>query len=208
MDSTPFISGQSLWSSSLIFTEALLDWATLRVDPSGDSLPTHVTLPLIPTPEHNFRIPHTQTAQQRQEWQALISAFYRRIMKRVYAEDDTFSSPTIAMLQAWVAQLPSYEQLVQSLYYPEPMWVGINNIHHATENRISRRLTEYMLHLSQDDALQFLEYLVILWAAQLPADQVQQLKKSLGMSYLEPAQYDIRARSYALYTYVAEQFER
>lgn len=88
------------------------------------------------------------------------------------------------------------------------MVVGIDNPHHEQENKIARRLTEYMLHFTSEEALHFLERVVILWAAQLPNDQFSQLKESLIKNHAPFAWADADVCGYALYSYVAEPLER
>src|ERR1043165_6644927 len=102
MDITPFVSGHSLWSSSLIFVGALLDWATLIVDPSGEALPSHVIMSRHPHAEGHLPISRTQTAEQQQAWQQLISSFYYRIKAHSNAAERTFSPASIAAIQAEV----------------------------------------------------------------------------------------------------------
>jgi hypothetical protein len=207
MDITPFISGYGLWSSSLIFVGALLDWATLVVDPSGEALPSHVISSRPRQTEAHVRPPRAQTVEQQQAWEELIGTFYTQTKMRSYAAEQTFSLPSLATLQADVLHLPAYETLVQHHYYPEPMIVGVANPHHEQENKIARRLTEYMLHLSAEEALGFLERVVILWAAQLSSDQLDQLKESLTKNQSGHTWSDADVRGYALYSYVTEQLE-
>jgi hypothetical protein len=208
MDITPYISGHSLWSTSLIFVGALLDWATLVVDPSREALPTHAIKTRQGDAEGHLPTSRPQTAEQQQAWQQLISTFYNQTKARSYACERAFSPTSIATIQTEVLQLPSYESLVQHHYYPEPMVVGSGNPHHEQENKIARRLTEYMLHLSLEEALQFLERVAILWAAQLPSDQFDQLKGSLTKNQPGYAWSDAEVRGYALYSYVVEPLER
>jgi hypothetical protein len=208
MDITLFISGHSLWSSSLIFVGALLDWATLVVDPSGQALPSHVIKSRQGYAEGHLPTSRPQTPEQQQAWQQLISSFYSQIRARSYACERTFSPTSIATIQTEMLQLPSYESLVQHHYYPEPLIVGIDNPHHEQEKKLARRLTEYMLHFSSEEALQFLERVVILWAAQLLSDQFDQLKGSLTRNQPGYAWSDAEVRGYALYSYVAEPLER
>ncbi len=208
MDITLFISGYSLWSSSLIFFGALLDWATHVIDSSGEAVPSHVIRSRQGYAEGHLPTSRSQTAEQQQAWQQLISSFYYQIKARSYACERTFSPTSIAIIQAEVLQLPSYESLVQHHYYPEPIIVGIDNPHHEQENKIARRLTEYMLHFGSEEALQFLKRVAILWATQLPSDQFDQLKGSLTKNQPGSAWSDAEVRGYALYSYVAEPLER
>ena len=85
--------------------------------------------------------------------------------------------------------------------------VGIGNPHHEQEDKIARHLTEYMLHFNSEEALQILERVVILWAAQLPSEQYDQLKASLTENQPGYAWSDAEVRGYALYSYVAEPLE-
>jgi hypothetical protein len=208
MDIAPFISGHSLWSSSLIFVGALLDWASLVIDPSGETVPSHVIKSHQGHNEAHLPPSRPQTAEQQQAWQQLISAFYNQTKARCNACERTFSPMSIATIQAEVLQLPSYESLVQHHYYPEPMVVGIDNPHYKQENKIARHLTEYMLHLSLEEALQFLERAVILWAAQLPKEQFAQLKASLTKNQQGYPWSDAEVCGYVLYSYVVEPLER
>jgi hypothetical protein len=207
MDITPFVSGHSLWSSSLIFVGALLDWATLVVDPSGEALPSHVIKSHPRHTEAHVLPSRAQTVQQQQAWEELIGTFYTQTKARSYAAEQTFSLPSLATIHADVLHLPAYETLVQHHYYPEPMIVGIDNPQHEQENKIARRLTEYMLHLSSEEALGFLERVVILWAAQLPSDQLEQLKGSLTNNQPGHMWSIAEVRGYALYSYITEQLE-
>lgn len=208
MDITPYISGHSLWSSSLIFVGALLDWATLVVDPAGEALPSHVIKTRQGDAAGHLPTARPQTAEQQQAWQQLVRTFYYQTKARSNACERTFSPTSIATIQTEVLQLPLYESLGQHHYYPEPMVVGIDNPHHEQANKIARRLTEYMLHLSVEEALQFLERVTILWAAQLPSDQFDPLKTSLTKNQPGYAWSDAEVRGYALYSYVVEPLER
>jgi hypothetical protein len=208
MDITPYVSGHSLGSSSLIFIGAVLDWATLVVDPSGNALPEHVIRAHQRQIEGHLPPSRSQTAEQQQAWQQLINTFYRRIKARSYAAEQTFSAPSIATIHAEVLHLPAYESLVQQRYYPEPMVVGSHNPHHAQEDTIARYLTEYMLHLNVEEALRFLEQVVILWAVQLAREQFDQLQESLTRHHSGTVWSEAEVRAYALYSYVAEPLER
>jgi hypothetical protein len=208
MDITPSISGHSLTASSLIFIGALLDWATLVVDPSGNALPDHVIRAHQRHAEGYLSPSCSQTAEQQQAWQQHINTFYQRIKARIYAAEQTFSPSSIATIHAEVLRLPTYKSLVEQRYYPEPMVVGIHNPHHAQEEAIARYLTEYMLHLNAEEALRFLEQVVILWAVQLPRDQLDQLQESLARHDSGTVWSEAELRAYALYSYVAEPLER
>jgi hypothetical protein len=204
MDITPLTSGRSLWSSSLIFVGALLDWATLVVDPSGTALPPHVIRARNREPTDAF----CQTTAQQHAWQQLIQRFYYPIKARCYAAERTFAAASIVNLQAEVALLPSYESIVQHHAYPYPLMVGIHNPAHTAEDAVARHITEYMLHRLPDEAVWFLERVVLLWAAHLPNEQIAHLRHSFATNPASSGWSDATIRSYALYSYVAEPLEQ
>jgi hypothetical protein len=199
----------SFWSSTLIIIGALLDWATLVVDPKGMIVPDHVARSIkIGDPNH-YHPALLQSPEQKSQWVKLIGRFYDRMMKLSYHPENTFSDHSIVSIESYLMGLPSYDEMTKERRYPEDGIVHLRTLDRAQEDNKAQWLTEYMLHLKDADALRFLESVVLKWALELPQEQLGQLKDELlhrNNDNPKCTWTEVELRGYALYR-IAEGLE-
>jgi hypothetical protein len=209
MNFDPGFWNNSFWSNSLIIISAILDWVTLVVDPKGIVVPEYVARNIKITDPNKFDPALMQSPEQKSQWEQLIGSFHNRMVDLSNIPEDTFSEYSIASIKSYLMRLPSYDEMTKNKRYPANRIVHLKSPDHVQEYTKAQWLTEYMLHLDEEGALHFLESVAIMWAVELPQDQLNQLKNELlHLNNDNPKSSWIEAelRGYALYR-IAEGLE-
>jgi hypothetical protein len=159
------------FSGTWIIHTALERWAILVVDSSGDVVPERWLRRKDYFDKTGTQAFRHHSPEQKKEWDRLNSNFYHRIMKRAEDYERTFATESIKTIRKYLTDIPAYDIVVQDSKIPENKIVAkIHNPHFINEQRDGLYISEYMLHLNQDDALSFLENLSIHWASSLPVN--------------------------------------
>jgi hypothetical protein len=197
------------WSSTLIFIGALLDWATLVVDPKGMVVPDHTARSIKITNPSKYDPALLQSPEQKIRWEQLIGRFYDRMIYLSNHPEDTFSESSMVSIESYLMSLPSYDEVTKEKRYPENGNFHLKIPSRVQEDKQAQWLTEYMLHLDEKSALHFLESVVIKWALELPKDQLERLHDELFYGNNDNPKYawtEVKLRGYALYR-IAEGLE-
>jgi hypothetical protein len=168
-----------LYSFSQIIISALLDWATLQVDPEGAVVPDHVArrIKIIHPIGSNSVI--TQNAEQKSQWEHLVGRFYDRMIDFSKKPEIAFSTSAMAITNEYLREMPDLEETTQEKRYPRHGIGRLSDPNPSPGTLQAQRLTEIMLHQDEENALRFLESVVLKWAGELPPGQVEQLRAEL-----------------------------
>src|SRR5690606_32319586 len=110
--------------------------------------------------------------EQNDEWRKLISNFHQRIVKRAEDYQTTFAKENIELIRKYLTGVPAYETVVKHSKIPDDKIVArIKNVYYVNEQLDGLQISDYMLHLNQEDALSFLEIMSIHWASNLQFDK-------------------------------------
>jgi hypothetical protein len=160
------------FSGTWVIHTALERWAILVVDSSGDVVPERWSSRKDYFDKTGIQAIKYHSPEQKKEWHRLKSNFYHRIMKRAEDFEVTFTPENIEIIRKILTGMPAYDTIVQVPKIPENKIVTkIHNQHFNNEQRDGLLVSEYMLHLDQDNALSFLENLSIHWASSLPIEK-------------------------------------
>jgi hypothetical protein len=197
------------WSNTSIIIGALLDWATLVVDPKGMVVPDHIARSIKITNSNKYDPALMQSPEQKNQWEQLIGRFYDRMINLSNHPEDTFSESSMVSIESYLMSLPSYDEVTKEKRYPENGIFHLKTPSRVQEDKQAQWLAEYMLHLDEKGALHFLESVVIKWALELPKDQLEQLNDELFHRNNDNPKYtwtEVELRGYALYR-IAEGLE-
>jgi hypothetical protein len=156
------------FSGTWVIHTALERWAILVVDSSGDIVPERWSRRKDYFDKTGTQVIKHHSPEQKKEWHRLNSNFYHRIMKRAEDYEVTFTAENILAIRKYLTDMPTFDSIVQDSKIPKNKIVArIHNPHFINEQRDGLSVSEYMLHLNQDNALFFLENLSIHWASSL-----------------------------------------
>ena len=155
-------------SGTWVIHTALERWAILVVDPSGEVVPERWLHKKDYFELVEMQGVQYQSPEQNEEWRRLTSIFYRRIMKRAEDYETTFTAENIELARKFLTGIPSYETIVKHSKIPENKIVArIKNLYYVNEQIDGLCISDYMLHLDQENAISFLENMSIHWASNL-----------------------------------------
>jgi hypothetical protein len=168
-----------IWSSTSIIIGALLDWATLVVDPTGRTVPEHVARGIKIVHQDKDNPALIQNQEQKKHWEQLIGRFYYRLIDLSKQPEDTFSDSLIASIDQYLLSLPDHAEMTKEKRYPENAILHLKKPDRESEDTRARWLTEYMLSFDEEEALCFLESVAVKWTLELPQGQLGRLHNDL-----------------------------
>src|SRR5690349_19795919 len=96
-----------------IITVALLDWATLMIDPKGLIVPDHVYRARTLDPSRYGRAKR-QNRDQKSRWQGYIRRFYNRLVLLSQLCEHTFLLSSVIATHDYLLGLPNYAELTRA----------------------------------------------------------------------------------------------
>lgn len=179
---------QPLHASQRCILGVVLDWATLLVDPSGETVPSFLA--------RHPPFQSSYTVEQAQTWNQYVALLYVSLREICRVPHLTLAARTLARVDAELSQLHSIPPPHDRIPDAYTRITASNQL--DDEDAITRIFLNALLSLSPQHAINFFENIIVAWLHHLPPEQRSELHQELIHRDAERSWSDYQIRAFAL----------